>query len=1647
MEWSGAPPDPASGVLVHEGERSRITRVFVDGRTVIRKEPIGPGARRRLIHEREILGRLRGLPGIAQLLDSPLHPGSLVLADGGGPDLARRPRPWAVDALLPFSATLARAVAAMHRRDVLHGDITPANVVVDPDGAPVLVDFALARTFAQLGSDTGTVARGSAIVGALPYLAPEQTGRTGRPVDQRADLYSLGATLYELATGTPPFASDDLLLLTRDHLAHVPVPASEVAPGVPAALSDVIGRLLEKDPDNRYQTADGLAHDLEHLTDALGRRSAGPLLIGTHDARFRLRPPTQLVGRDAETATLRGAFESALTGECRAVFIGGGPGVGKTALVEQLRPVVAAHGGWYLAGKFDQYRRNSAASGVHQAFRALGRLLLAEPEDQLAATRDRIVADMGPNAGLMAAVVPEFAALLEVPPDPGDPLTAQVRGQRNGIQVLRAVAARERPVVLFLDDVQWAAHTPLAFLDMLLDEEPVEGLLVVCTYRGNEVAEPDPLTALPRWLQRIGVRHLRLDGLALPGLTAMVADVLGVAPRTAAPLAEQLHPSTSGNPYVTMELLGALVREGVLAPTEDGWRWDRSAVHERLDRAEVDALLIARVADAPPGTRLVVGTMACLGDRVEVDVLGTATGRSPEELEAALAPALADGVLVAEPGAPPTIRFRHDRIRDAVLAWIGPGSLRDLRLATARRLAAFPDLFPTAAGQFLPLTRTPEVLDPGERRQVVELLRRAAEEARSVADHAEMDALLEGALRLVGAEDTAERVQLHSGRLTALYSLGRLDEADEQYRAIEDLRPDVVHRAAAAAVQVHTLTHRGRVTEAVELAVGLLRELGIAVPEAPDDQDVAQQLLHLHRWLESEPAHDLTRPDIADPELLAAVELIGAVLPAAFFIPALPLYTWLAQEAPRILLQQGPARSLLGPMGIAVTSATVQRDEAYEVGYRAMRRVLALGEARGYEPETSLVRSSYASAVLGWVEPMENVVPVARRAIAGLISGGELAWAAYAHQPAVVGMLDSAATLDEYTAEVETALAFMRRTGNEHTAQWFDSYRGVAAVLTGERPADAGGAVLWIPPDVAPDNPAAVFFAHVTRAVLAAVFGDAPELAHHSAAAIPLLPVARGLYPSATARLVRGLACAEQARTADPVQRTALLAEHDEMSDWLAARATDAPANFLHLLHLLEAERAWTTGDFKAAATAFDAARGEVARQQRPWHRALITEHAARFALAHGLDRAGSDLLAEARLLYDAWGATAKVAQLDWASPAVLTRAPATADGDASAAQPPPRVTTGTIDLFGILSASHALSSETSVEHLHDRVAQVLSGMTGATGVHLVLWEGDSRRWMSPGSGGQGGPPGDRVDERTAPMSVLRYVQRTGDTVIVDDATRDDRFSRDPYLADVGPCSLLATPVVSRGALRAVLVLENRLLRGAFTSQRLEAVRLIAAQLAVSLDNAQLYTDLLASRARIVAAADQARRRIERDLHDGAQQRLVSLLLQLRAARAVAAPELADRLDGMAAEANGALDELREIARGIHPAVLPGGGLRPALNALARRSAVPVDLIIRVDERLPESIEIAVYYVVAEALTNATKHAQASLVTVTVETVGAPGGTHLRVSVRDDGRGATSLTGGSGLLGLQDRVETLGGRLTVRSAPGAGTTVQAEIPL
>jgi predicted ATPase/signal transduction histidine kinase len=1728
------------------------------------------------------------------------------MADAGSASLAGLATPLAADDLIARAVGLTRAVAGMHRQGVMHRDITPANIVISGDDVPCLVDFALATGFAEIRPE---FTHHSQIVGTLAYLAPEQTGRTGRPVDQRADLYALGATLYELATGTPPFGSGDPLRLIHDHLARAVVPPTEVNPAVPAALSEIIIHLLEKEPDNRYQSADGVVHDLERLRDARMLPGAAALRVGEQDFPLRLLPPSRLVGRDAEVAALQAAFEDALTGRCRGVLISGAPGVGKTALVDELRPVVTGSDGWFVAGKFDQYRRDLEFDAANQAFPVLGRLLLAEPEEELAAVRQRIMATVGSNAGLLTAVLPEFEALLAVPPDPGDPLTAQVRAQRAAMQALRAVASRKRPVVLFLDDLQWAGRPPLGFVDLVLCEEQIDGVLLVGAYREDDVDAAHPLAVpLSRWRDQAGIRHLRLANLPASGSVTMVAEMLHLDPAAAASLAEMIEPYTHGNPYETVELLNALRRDGVLTAGAAGWQWDKAAVRAHTGQSEVAGLLAARVHALPPQSGAMVEAMACLGGRAELSLLQTACAEPLSAVEQILVPALDEGLLVVEPGAHQAVRFRHDLIREVILGGLDPQRRGALQLAMARRLAMAPELFAVAAEQYLPVAEA--VDDAAERQLAVALLRRTADQASLVGDYALVSALLAAALRLIEPGETATLVDVHTGRHAALYSLGRLEEADDEYQTIEGLSAVATERADATAVQVRSLTLRNRFTEAIALGIESLRQLGISVPDADGvPAELDHQFGHLYRWLDdTEAADDLARPDITDPTLLAATRLINTVLPAVYFTADHAALAWLSLEAVRIWIEHGSARNLIGPAGHAAVSAVALRDD-YAAAYRAVRRILSVSEARGYEPGASHARYMF-STLCFWFEPIENSVHECQRAREGLIAGGDLANAGYStYHPTVEGLLECAPSLDLWVAEVEAGLAFVRRTGNEEASQWLDSYRWLAGVLRGEGVA----ADEAVPTDRYADNPLALLHVHVARALIAAIFGDPAGLGRHTAAAVPLLSAAPGLYVIAVAHVLRGLGLAGQARTADGDERGVLLSELDDVTRWLAARAADAPANFLHLLQLVEAERAWAVGDFRAAVLAFDAARREAAQRQRPWHRALIAECAARFYLAHGAEHVGYDHLARARQEYLAWGAVAKVGQLDWAYPALRPQTDPADErsGDQPGDSPHRRsaVTTGTIDLLGILAASQALSSETSIERLHARVVQVLSGMTGATGVHLVLWSEDQHGWLLPASGGGTGRVGDADHERVIPMSVLRYAQRMREPLVVADAAGDDRFARDPYFADVTRCSLLALPILSRGMLRALLLLENRLIRGAFSADRLDSVTLIAGQLAVSLDNAQLYaefrrigdeqaalrrvatlvargaapeevfaavaeevgalfgvdgtaiarfepdggatvmggygfenfqsgsrgepgsplvmasvratghavrrdvddpsasvpqatpepvpsavaspivvegrvwgaiavgsrrerlpqdteqrlaefTELVAtaianaesraevtsSRARIVAAADQTRRRIERDLHDGAQQRLVSLALELRAAQAAVPPELGElgfQLDHAVAEVSGALDELRELARGIHPAILGDGGLRPALRALARRSPIPIDLDVRTEGRLPEHVEVSAYYVVAEALTNAAKHARASAVNVEVDIAGKV----LRVAVRDDGSGGADFTRGTGLTGLKDRVEALGGRVLLDSPRGVGTSLHVELPL
>jgi diguanylate cyclase (GGDEF)-like protein len=1439
--------------ILYRSERTIVSRVVdpVTGTAEIRKFCLGPDAAARCRHEARMLERLAGIPGVSQLVSVGTRP-VLVLRDFGGAPLAGH-APLAASVVLDLALSLARTLAEIHRRGVLHLDIAPANILYKPAGqAPQFIDFHLA-TLAEEGRRSFT--HHNEIAGTLAYIAPELTGRLGQAVDQRADLYALGATLYELATGQAPFGQGDPLRLLRDVVATIPAPPQRLAPALPTLFSDIILRLLEKEPDRRYQSADGLADDLERLRGAIQRGENASFPLGASDFPLRLLPPSRLTAREAEIKALRSAFTASLAGSCNLLLISGPSGVGKTALIQQFRPIVTARNGWFVAGHFERNRNNATTDPLLQVTRRLVALLLAEPDAEIGVMREALAAKLGEDLAQLVTAIPQIGALFGAARPAATP--AETGAEQASAAFLRGIVSAARPLVMVFDNLQWATTSALRRIESLLASDPVPGFLVVGAYRDDKT--DDPFAArLSRW-QRLAAspREIKLRNLPPAGLTALVGDMLRLAPGAAKQLAKAVGPRTGGNPADTLELLNGLRRDQTLTRGATGWRWDSSEIRRHIGDGDVADRLAARIAALAPATRDMLADMACFGNSVTAAQLATATGISEDDLDVLLSPALADGLLVLEQEADRTrssFAFRNEAVARAVhdrMDLPGQPAAAERHLTLARRLAITPGQDVAAAEQYLAAFAA--IKSEGEAMEAIGRFTAAARAAARGFRFDEAEAYFAAAIRLTESQpipDRASLTMLRTGRLTALYSLGRHDDADRLFQVITDQEQDPVALIEATCVQVLSLSNRGRHGPAVATGLPVLQRLGIQPPSAGLDAFVAQGLLSMPAWLAADAAlSEAERRVTQDPIIRGAARLINRLLPSAQLLDPL-IGAWLAVASQCLWVDYGVCPEVVASLARSAAAPNVFGAD-YRTGYDMARHAIAVGTAFGFEAETAFARQNFVTFSLHWFERLEAAPPHVAAASAALIAAGEVQAACINYIASLAGLFDSAPTLDVYGTELARARDFTARTGNDAIFESFHSHTALLQTLTGA--ADARAILNDVPSPAIADKPLASFGFHCTRAIIAALFDDAGGLAQFSAAAMPFLDRIGGAYRCAIASMLHAVSLAIQARATE----TALPPAFHTLRDWFAARARDAPPNFAHLLHLIDAQGAWTRGETEAAIAAFDRALQFCGQQTRPWHHAYIAEQAGLFHLAYGFDYLGRALLTDARNRY-----------ADWGAPAVVRRLAATHGFlDAADDRQPLRLrnTTTTklnadaVDLMAILRTSQALSSQTNLSALRALVVQTLAELTGATAVTLVIWDDQLQTWCLP-------PEDDRIASpvgATLPLSALRYVERTSEPLVVDDARLDDRFARDPYFVDVPRCSLLVMPVRSQGQARALLVLENRLKSGVFSQSRLNLLTLIAGQLAVSLDNALLYASLERRVAERTEALAEANRQLE----------------------------------------------------------------------------------------------------------------------------------------------------------------------------------------
>ena len=1397
---------------------------------------------------------------------------ALVLSDPGGEPLDRLlDRPLELGRFLRLAAGLAAALGKLHARGLIHKDIKPANVLAEQaTGQAWLTGFGLAS---RLPRERQPVAPPEEIAGTLAYMAPEQTGRMNRSIDARSDLYALGVTCYQMVTGVLPFTASDPLEWVHCHLARRAVPPAARLASIPEPVSAIIMKLLAKTAEERYQTAAGLEADLRRCLvewETSGRIDDFPL--GENDTPDRLLVPEKLYGRERETRTLLDAFDRVVaTGRTELVLVSGYAGIGKSSVVHELHRTLVPPRGLFAAGKFDQYQRDIPYASLAQALRRLLRPLLGRSEAELGRWRDSLKEALGANGQLMVTLIPELEPLIgPQPPVPElSPQDAQRRFQLVFRRLLGVFARPEHPLALFLDDLQWLDAATLDLLEHLATQPELRHLLLVGAYRDNEVTPAHPLVRRLAAIRRAGgrVQEIVLAPLGLDDVGRLIADALHCKRDRAEPLAWLVHNKTSGNPFFTVQFLTALAEEGLLAfdHAEARWSWDLDRIRAKGFTDNVVELMVGKLRRLPGVTQVALRQLACLGNSAAIATLSLVQGGSEAAMDAALWEAVRAGLVFRLEG---TYRFLHDRVQEAAYALIPTAERAAAHLAIGRLFAAATPPEATEEHVFEIVSQLNRgaalITSVEERERLAEFNLIAGQRAKgSTAYASALTYLIAG--RALLPEDAWERrheltlaLELH--RAECEFLTGALATAEARLADLARRAASLPDLAAVTRLRVELYTNLDRRDRAVEVGLEYLRRVGIAWSAHPTPQEARQEYAQMWRQLGECPIETLLDlPRMADPVACGTMNVLTAVM-ATVWVTDENLLCLVIGRMANLSLEHGNGdASCLAYVGLGTVLGPYFGD--YKVAYRFGQLGLDLVERRGLDRFKARVHLTFGSLVNPWTRHVRTGRPLVRQAFDAAQEVGDLNCAVYSHQHLVPLLLAGGDPLGEVQREAEAGLEFVRQARLALAVDSITAQLQLIRTLRGLTP------VFGFFDDAVFDE--ARFERHLEedpRLALAACWYwirklQARVLADDRAGAVAaaaeadrLLWTSPGFFERAEYHFHAALARAALCDSASATERTrhleALAAHHRQLQEW----AENCPENFENRATLVGAEIARLEGRELDAMRLYEQAIRSARANGFVHNEALANEVAARFYEARGFETNSHAHLRNARHCYLCWGADGKVRQLDQFHPHIREERRA----------PDPTGTIGTpvehLDLTTVITVSQAVSGEIVLQKLLDTFMRTAIEHAGAERGLLILARGAEQRIEAEAT-----TSGDAVVVRlrdtpvtgaAVPESVIHYVLRTREGVILDDASAENSFSADPYIRQRRARSILCLPLLNQAKLTGVLHLENNLAPRVFTPAGITVLKLLASQAATALENTRLYRDLAEREAKIRRLVD-----------------------------------------------------------------------------------------------------------------------------------------------------------------------------------------------
>jgi len=1372
------------------------------------------------------------------------------------------------------------------RHRVIHKDIKPANILINPTTREVkLIDFGIASL---LPRETQVLASPQEIEGTLAYLSPEQTGRMNRGIDYRSDFYSLGVTFFELLTGQLPFDSLEPMELVHCHLAKLPPLVHSINSQIPPSLSQIVNKLMAKNAEDRYQSALGIEYDLKTCWrdwDLAGIETFG---LGQRDVCDRFVIPEKLYGREEEVATLLDAFDRVTHGSSEMMLVTGFSGIGKTAVVNEVHKPITVARGYFIKGKFDQFQRNIPLSAFVQALRNLMGQLLTESSPRILQWKTQILQAVGTQGKVIIDVIPELEKIVGeqplVPEVSG--ITAQNRFNLLFVNFIQVFSSAEHPLVIFIDDLQWADLPSLQLIKLLMVASDSNHLLLIGAYRDNEVSVMHPLILTLDEIRscQVTVKAIALNPLSQSDLNYLVADTLKSSLEQSISLTKLVYQLTDGNPFFSSQLLKTLYEEKFVSfdLVIGIWQWDINKIQNISLAKDVVEFMRVQLQKLPQTTQNVLKLAACIGNQFDLNQIAIVSDKSLDETASDLWQALLSGLIIPigeykfyqdiqdikefpslppTPTSPVTYKFLHDRVQQAAYLLIPQDQKQSTHLkigqlllssiaAIEREEKIFEIVSHLNMGVKLITSQT-------ERVQLAQLNLIAGRKARNSTAYAAAIEYFTVGISVL-AIDCWQRnyeltLSLYEEAAEAAYLAGDHERMEELVLMVLQKAKTQLDKVKVYMTQILADGAQGKALEAINTAFIYLNLLGLDFCKNPTQLDIQRALEETTTSMTNLSIENLIfLPEMTAAQTLVMMQMISTVLPLAY--AASPnIFVLMVVEAVKLLLAHGNCRwssFICTTYGMILCGIVQDIDSGYKFGLLAERLLAKFPNKETLEKNRFL----FNCFIRHWKQHFKESLNLYQTSYSNSLEIGDTEYAAYTIYCSSYTQYFIGEELTELQKTMRNRSEAIRQIRQKRIFNWHEVYRQAVLNLLGdvENPCDLIGVdyneVQMIPFHVETNDGIGLFCIYFCKLQLCYLFAkytqalenaDMAEKYLYANIATTIIPqfyfydslVRLAVYPH--------MGVSEQKEIIDRLQTNQSMMQH-----W----SDHAPMNYLHKFYLVEAERYRVLGNNAEAIEYYNRAIASAQENGYLNDQALAYELSAKFYQEWGKDKIARVYLADAYYSYLRWGAKAKVDDLEKRYPQLL--APILNQQKIShIADSSKGVTTTSVsglDIAAVVKASQAISGEIHLEKLLSTLLRVVVENAGAQKCVLILPNEENCQIAVLVTGAEAtllqSIPIDSV--REVPQSVINYVLRTSETLVMDDARVETMIANDSYISLHQPQSILCTPIQNQGKLIGILYLENNLTTGAFTSDRLQVLRLLTAQVAISLENAWMHNTL-----------------------------------------------------------------------------------------------------------------------------------------------------------------------------------------------------------